>query len=1219
MAVQFILGSAGSGKSHRLYTIMTDRSLNNPQTEYVALVPEQYSLESQKEIVSIHKNRGAFNTEVVSFNRLALRTFEELGMDDMTVIDEMGKLLIIRKVLEEHKNELKIYANKITMPGFVDKIKSTISEFEQYGIGVKELEDMMNASEKKQSLKTKLGDVTIVYDGFKKYMNEKLATSEEVLDLLCTAIPRSKRIVDSEFFIDGYTGFTPIQKKVVFLLIRYAKNVTFAFNLPEDEIGFSNVSEQDLFLLSKKTIKQIKDECAFAGVEVLQDIVIPNVEITTVENSKVVVKEDDNSSLKGPYRLRNSAELSFIEQNIFRYKNVQGLNIITDNNSFTTDISVHSVSNPRKECEFVAKSIVRMMEENDDYKFRDFAVISGDLENYYHYMEEAFADYNISGFIDYKRDVSSNPYIMAVLAALEIIDKDFTYDSVFHFLSLGVMNTYIGKKCEKYREDKQDALISNHETRDAQENYENQSVQDEKNAQEDYDIQDIFDRMDNYVLMSGRRGINSYSKQWEKVYKGISEEQLKIVNVIRESIVELISPLKASLKKKNTTVFERTVAVYNFIKELNMFGMIQNDAKRFEEMGEMSRSLEYGRVYDAIMDMLDKMVAMLGGEVISFKEYKGLLETGFGNLKVGIVPPSYDSVMVGDIERTRLKDIKKVIFVIGANDGIIPKSGGGVGIISDHEREFLAENRFELAPTARENVFSQRLYLYMALSKPSDKLIISYSKSDIKGDEIRSSYIINTLKELLPNLYFRDEDRYEYNANNIVNGKDALKYIAHYLNKSTVEAENDEFYQIYSLMITNEEYRKKLFEMVDAAFYHRSDDELDEVIANKLYGIRDNVGITRIERFAACAYAHFIENGLKLNQRRQYELAAYDLGNLYHGAIDRVFSACRDENISICDISEEKKRKLIEKSVSDVFEEFDTDILTSTARYKYLAQRVKTVTESTIDVLTKHLKKGEYNPRYNEYSIRHGRVDRVDVYDNNTDMYVKVIDYKTGNKKIDFTDVYYGLQLQLLVYTDDVIKQEQNRNPGKTVHPGGAFYYCIQDPLIEKPDFKNGIKKLRDLEEFRSMTDAELRKYIADSEKEELYKLSGILNSDEESLRAIDREAFDNKTKSKVAPVDFKKDGSLSSTSVVFEEQDFKKILDYAGKLTEYMKDEIFAGCISVNPFEDSCRYCEYRGICRFDTFLGDKFRIKEKVKQNEFIEKIEETDNNSSESEKGE
>jgi len=1154
MAVQFILGSAGSGKSHKLYTIMTDRSAANPQVEYVALVPEQYSMESQKEIVSIHKNKGAFNTEVVSFNRLALRTFEEVGMDNLSVIDEMGKLLIIRKVLEDCKKNLKVYSTKISMPGFVDKIKSTISEFEQYGVGVTELKSMIDTSEKKKSLKIKLADVSLIYEGFKKYMNENLATSEEVLERLCSVIPKSDKIKNSEFFIDGYTGFTPIQKKVVFLLIKYAKNVTFAFNLPESETNFERVSEQDLFLLSKKTIIQIKDECRRTRVEILDDIVVRNID-------------------GRPYRLKNSAELSFIEQNIFRYKASEKFE------EKTVDVSVHSISNPRRECEFVAKTILKMMEDDDSYKFRDFAVISGDLENYYRYMEEAFSNYNINGFIDYKRSVSSNPYVMAVLGVLEIIDKDFTYDSVFHFISLGVMNNIIEDILEKAQEDVEEELTIS--------------------------TQGIIDKMDNYVLMSGRRGIKSYSKKWERIYRGFAEEELEVINLIRESLVELITPLKTSLKQKNATVLDRTKALYEFIKKLDMFAMISKDAKEFEESGEQARALEYKGVYDAVIDTFDKLVAMLGNEVLSFKEYKGLVETGLGNLKVGIVPPSYDSVMVGDIERTRLKDIKKVIFVIGANDGIIPKHSSGVGIISDLEREFLSQNSFELAPTARENVFTQRLYLYMALTKPSDKLIISYSKSDINGDEIRKSYIINTLEELFANLSKRDEDKFEYDASNIVNYRDCIKFIAHFINKSKFSESTDEFYQIYSLMIENEEFRTRIFNMIDAAFYTRNAEELEKDIAKKLYGLRDNISVTRIEKFAACAYAHFIENGLKLNQRRQYELAAYDLGNLYHGAIDGVFRICRDEEVNICDLTDDEKAGVIARSVDKVMENFDTDILTSTARYKYLAGRVRTVTESTVDVLTSHLKKGEYEPRYNEYSIEHGRVDRVDVFENESDMYIKVIDYKTGSKKFDFTDVFYGLQLQLLVYTNDVVKKEQKKHPEKSVHPGGAFYYCIQDPLIDKPDFDRWINILKKEDEYKSMSDEKLKEIIAFLSKEEMFKLSGLVNSSEESLKAIDTEMFEQRGTSIVVPVSFKKDGTLSSTSLAFDEEKFNAVLGYAEDLTEKMKDKILDGCISVNPYEDSCKYCQYRGICRFDTALGDCYREKQKIKKDDIISLI--------------
>lgn len=1161
MAVQFILGSAGSGKSHMLYTMLTNRADKNGDIEYVAIVPEQYSMESQKEIINIHPKHGAFNTEVVSFHRLALAVLEEVGNPNIKVMDDLAKTLVIRRVLESCKKELMIYSRKIGMPGFVEKIKTTISELEQYDIDSNILQSMIESAEQKPSLQYKLRDIEVIYNKFHEYIMERMITQEEELSILCKYIPQSYNIKNSEFFIDGFTGFTPIQKKVVDLLVKHARNVTFAFTLPQEEIQYSEIKEQELFALSKKTIQSVKEYCIENSVELLEDIVIKKIVVKS-GGEEHAIEGSENTKCARPYRMQNSEEISHIEGNVFRYTNSKQYE------KKCKDISIHTAANPRKEAGFVARQIAKMMmkgklsDDDEELRYRDFAVITGDVETYYRCLEEAFKEYNIPAFIDYKRSITTNPFVDAIKAVIEIVETDFSYESVFHYYRLGITS----------------------------------------------EEQDLIDRFENYVLMSGKRGFRSYSMEWNKLYRGVSEDELIAINDMKCRFVEALIPLRNTLKNKKANVKKKITAIYEFVLSQKMQEKLEECAVQFYEKGELAKASEYRQTYESVIGLFDKVVDMLGEEFLSLKEFKAVLESGFDSIKVGIIPPAVDSIIVGDIERTRLKDIKKVIFLIGANDGIIPKNNLGSGVISDMEREFLGEKKFALAPTARENSFIQKLYLYLALTKPSHKLFITYSKSNAAGEEIRKSYLVSVIQKLFTKLSVIDEDNSEEEIDNIIGKGDAFRYLAIALQNYRKGICEDKFKQIYSVMYEKCEYRETVSNMVEAVFYKRDDERLDERIAGMLYGIKDNIGITRLERFAACAYSQFVQNGLKLQQRRHYELVAYDLGNLYHNSIDLFCKEVQRQKIKWAQIDDAKRKELVEYCVSEVIGNYENDVLTSSARNLYIAERVRKVTDRTVQVLGTHLAMGKFEPKYYELVVNHGRVDRVDIFEQDDRLYVKILDYKSGNKRFSLEDTFYGLQLQLMIYLSDVIEREKKEHSDKKVLPGGAYYYEIKNPYIDKPDFEMLLKDMRQKPEYADVSDDELIQIIAQNSQLGEFKMSGLTNSNIDVLNAIDTEVIKNYGSSRIIPLKYGNNGiDCRASNGVIQEEQFKLVIDYARNKTDELQNRILSGDISVNPYEGACTYCPYHGVCRFDTILGDSHTEKEKLKQDELLQQMKE------------
>lgn len=1130
MSLQFIIGRAGAGKSHLLYENLIEASEKYKNKNFVAVVPEQYSMEAQKEILTMHRRKGSFNIEVTSLNRLAYTVFEEQGITGYKVMDDLGKTLVMRKVLEDCKNDLVIYKDKTSMSGFAEKIKMVISEFKQYGINKEKLSSMNKEVEKRPSLKHKLRDIEIINNAFNDYINEKMITSEDVLFKLCEQIQDSEYVANTYFYLDGFTGFTPIQYSVLELIIKYSAGVKVALTLPEDEKNFTDYNKFELFSLSKETILKLTELAKKQNV-IIEDTIVSG--------------ENQN-----PYRIRDNKGLCHLESNIFRNKKSEPMIEKCDS------LEIHVCSNPVKEVEYVASKIASLVVEKG-YRYNDLAVITGDMEGYYRYVEEVFEKYNIPAFVDYKRNISSNPFVDGIRAAIEIVEKDFSYESVFHMLRLGFTDLEL----------------------------------------------DTIDVMENYVLQSGRRGYKSYSKKWEKVYSGMEKESLTVINNGRENVCEIIKPLMEALKA-GKTVADYTRAVYDFILSQKMQEKINEYVLQFKAMNMPSQQREYEQAYETIISLLDRIVSLMGDEILSIKDYKQILQAGFESIKVGIIPPGLDTVMVGDIERTRLKDTKKIIFFIGINDGIIPGGGVSGGIITDSDREFLENRNYVLAPTARENVFKQKFYLYTLMAKPTEKIIMSYSKSASDGSVRRKSYLISNIQKLFENISVIDEETRVGSLSDFTNKKSALEYLADNIYEYRIKNDNKLFRQVNAILLKDDENKKIIELMTEGAFYSNYKGSLKKDIARKLYGVKDNIGITRLEKYAACAYSQFLKNGLKLGDRKKYEIAAFDIGNLYHDTINRFFVKVQDDNIKWSELSKEKSRKIVEECVEKVMNEYDNDALDSSARNLFIKEKVRETSLKTTDVLVKHIKSGKFVPA--EYEIRVGqdRIDRVDILNKENELYIKVIDYKSGGKTFSISDTFLGLQMQLMVYLKDAMTYEKEKNPECNVMPAGGFYFNVHDPYVAKPDFEKVIRDYRTENPDSTISDDEIKMMEVEKIRYKSYKMSGMVNSDKEIIEAMDESLITKTKSSDILPVQITKSG-IGGRSVVMDGVSYNRFIDYVSDMAESFKEEILDGQIKMNPVEGACEYCPYGSVCGFDRKLGDRYREKEKLSMDDILATI--------------
>ncbi len=1194
MSLRFVIGASGAGKSTYVYREVIAQSQEAPEKKFFVIVPDQFTMQTQMDLVTMHEKKGIMNIDVLSFTRLAHRIFEELGADGVPMLDDTGKSLIVRRVAAERREQMPLIGGNLGRTGYVHEVKSAISEFMQYGIGPQELEELAEYSRKRGQLYHKLQDLGVVYEGFLKFIQDRFLTAEELLEVLASLLPKSRLIPGSTVVFDGFTGFTPVQNKVILQLLRLAGEVTVTVTMDGRDDPFDQTGEQELFALSKKTAASLARLAREAGTE---------------------MKEPVRLTPPVPPRFQGRRQLAHLERCLFRYPltaydgeagNADGIGRTggiaagsMDGSTGRTgtegsaagsaddgirtgaadiagpaggdgaarktpeEIFLLEAATQREEAHQIGIAIRRLVRETGCC-YRDIAVICGDLSAYGSLVEREFSELDIPVYMDRTRGIGLNPFIEYMKSALQVRVQNYSFEAVFRYLRSGL------------------ADFSPDET----------------------------DRLENYARSLGIRG----RKKWEAPFVYRTRDmakpmrELEELNALRARLVRQLEPLYGNFRK--TADFAG--GLYRFITQNG----VQQKLKRFEEKfareKDAVREREYAQIYRLVMDLLDQIVSLIGEEPAKAEEFAKILEAGFDEIRVGTIPQNVDRVVVGDMERTRLKPVKALFFA-GVNDGYIPRNAGKGGILSELDREFLASSGKELAPSPRQQMYIQRLYLYLNMTKPSERLILSWARMGTDGRALRPSFLIGQMQKLFPGLRVRHPETAPA-LDQIQSLKDGRQYLAaglrRYADGRMPEEEESAFLTLYHLYRRDQVYGVWSGRLTDTAFLQYRESPLTRAVAAALYGQTLLGSVSRLEQYAACAYSHFLRYGLQLSDQEEFSFEAVDLGNLFHEILE-IFSKKLEENgYTWFDFPPEEGERLVAEAADACAAGYNNTVLFDSARNAYMITRIRRILSRTVQAMQYQLKKGSFVPERFEVSFSvaeeldavnialgegermrlRGRIDRMDVKEETDRVYVKVVDYKSGSRDFSLAALYYGLQLQLVVYLNAAMELTAKAHPGKEVIPAAMLYYRVQDPVIEA-----------DREE---MTPEEVNAQILRT-----LRATGVVNASEDVVKGLDGSFTD---RSDVVPVERKKDGGFSVRSGVMEETDFRTVSAFVEKKIRQAGRQILDGRIALDPYvqgnRSACDFCSYRKVCGFDRQIGGYLmRELEDIKEEEALVRIRE------------
>jgi len=1096
MNIRYIYGNSGSGKSSLCIEEIYEKSKNR-EKNIIYIVPEQFTLQSEKKLVNKFHNKVILNIHILSFKRLAHTLFSEIGTTSSKILGDIGKLMLIRKIAYENNKKLSYFKKSIDKDGFLENVSKSITEFFTYDISVSELEKKLETLKEKPNLYEKMKDLILIYKEYTSYLKEEYISTDETLDILSEKIKDSALIKNSEIWIDEFNGFTPQEFKVLKELFKYAEQVNITFCLNTNKLESKKLNDYDPFYETKKTINKLNSLAREANA-----VYLPH---TYLENN---IRQEKNPSLL------------HLSKNYLNLKKIR----FTEN---TNDLKIIRTKNKYTEVNTLCTNILSLVRDYN-YRYRDIAVILGDNE-YSGIIKSTFSQYNIPCFIDTKKDITSNRITELVCSFFDIFTSNWAYEPIFRFLK-----TYL-------------------------------------TPLESLDVSIL----ENYVLECGIKGKSWFIPKWEYGFSNpdFNEDD---INYLKDCFIECLKPFTDYIKSgKKYKIKEISLRLYNFLESLHL-----------EEILDYKESPECFQVYKILTELLDKIVEILGEQTVNISEYSKILNSGIKSCKTGHLPQTQDEIIIGDLKRTRLSGIK-ILFILTVNDGIIPAISKDSEIFSDDDKNYLTSKGIELSPNSFLQTVQDNFLLYKMFSKPTDKLYLSYiTESD--GKEKRPSKVISTIKKIFPGL--KETAEISSPIEKITLPEPAFTELALPLTEYSNGRPLDNIYKdLYTIYSSEKYYKSKLDKMTEDIFIKKYEDTIPEKTIEKLYGKNLHLSITKLEKYASCPFAYFMNYGLDAKSRKIYEVSNLDIGLVFHKILEDFSKYINDNNLKWEDIDDTKIKEIIDCSTETVLNDSKNKIFASSAKYKFLLDNIKKVSQKSIKALSSHLKSGKFSPldfeigfgpksnlpaviielKNNSKLILTGKIDRIDVLNKDGKNYVKIIDYKTGEIGYNLSDVYYGLKLQLLIYLDTVIKKG-TALIGEDITPGGIFYFKIHEPVIDLNDNIN-------------TPNENIKNQIING-----FKMDGLILNDISLIKMIDEI---EKKQTKVFSLELKADGTFykSSEKKLATLEEFNALRTYVILLAEKFGNEILQGNIKISPCEKpssapSCAYCEFASICLIKT-----------------------------------
>ena len=705
------------------------------------------------------------------------------------------------------------------------------------------------------------------------------------------------------------------------------------------------------------------------------------------------------------------------------------------------------------------------------------------------------------------------------------------------------------------------------------------------------------DILENYALKWEIRGAMwTRETPWSAHPDGYGEEwtdearaRLKTVNALHERVQGPFVRLKKGVGGSGEAE-QKVRALYGYLEEIKLPEVLQTQTEQFFAAGEAQRAEETAQLWGILCGVLDQFVEILGDAILDAEEFASLMRLVLTQYSVGTIPVTLDAVNLCEMTRNDRHTVR-ALFLLGANDGVLPAAENRGGVLRDEDREALERQQIFLAPHGMEQFHLEIQNLYAALAQPTEKLTVSYPVSDGKGAEKRPSFVIGRIARLLPSISVETEStdkEYRLSVKST-----ALEYAGEHIGGA-----------LWQYFEGQGDAERALAAMKDASRYTRGHLSRDAVRA--LYGGAVTLSASRMDMARSCHFAYFMRYGLKARERTGAGFDAPQIGTFVHDVMEHTLRQAKECG-GLHTLSKDKLHALVRASIEEYIDRVLPDLCEKSARFRYLFNRLCAAVERIMDEVSEELQSSDFEPLAFELefgadgqlpaiTIREengtarvvGKVDRVDGWLHDGKLYLRVVDYKTGKKSFDLAELRYGLGLQMLLYLFTLKEEGQMLFGGHEIVPAGVLYTPAREPML------------------RCARDTEPEK-IEKALKKELRR-SGMVLEDPAVLQAMEHSALESPC---YLPIAVKRDGAVMGSLASAEQ--LGKLSKYVDHILHEITQEVFAGNIDADPYartpqQSACTYCEFASACHFENGCGsDRMEYIKATKNDEFWQYIDE------------
>lgn len=1106
--LELITGRAGTGKTAAIYTALK-KDINKSETPCLFIVPEQFSFDTERNVLEYLGIEKAQKTDVLSFKRLPDFIFRKTGGISKERAGEGTETVLMFYCLSQLKDRLEYYKGQTENPQFIKKMLVTISELNHGRVSP----DLLRESAKKSTstlFKMKLEDIALIQETYEALHDERFSSENNVFESLVNTLEKTEILKGSTVFIDGFKGFTEQEFAIIEILLKQAETVRIT--LCTDDLFSKN--QFSLFASVNETGRKLMD-------------------IAKRNNVKIYRKSPSDYGLK-VNRFINP-ELRFLEENLFfpSKETFDGKN---------QSVSICMAKNMTDECNWIAATVRKLIRETN-IRCRDIAVVSRDENTYKKDLLAAFRRYNIPVYDDSRQPVQNQPLFTLCQSVFSILGYGFREESLIRYLKTGLSPV----------SDRDVSLIETYTVK--------------------WDLKGK-DWKNEFTLHPDGLGYEETE---------VSVKKLENLNRIRKEIVNPL--LKLKKESEDSTASKIGRAFYEFLIKTKVPIKLKEFACFYDNEGLTELAKEQNTCWDILMNILDEIQLAIPNGKVSIKNYGELFDAVISVTDYGTIPQGLDEITIGSAGRVRLAD-PKVLFAAGCIEGIFPGIPSYNGLLTAEDRSSLRESGIELAPPETLLTCEEEFIAYSVISSPSEKLYLSYPLMDCSGN----AFLPSTIIEGAISIFGKDAviNTESLPSNWFSETPDSL--LRSYA--ESIQSENEvEKATLKKALETCEKGREKV-ETLETVGKNKPFKIEDHFLATALFGKELYLTASRIDTYYNCPFKYFCQYGLKAEPFRKATLDPMESGSLIHHILEVTLKEHSKEEI---ENSSDKERQIwIEKALNEYVDEKMGGFHDKTERFIFLTKRIADSMADILKRIAEEFGVSEYIPRdfeleignkeegvpYYELPLENGGkiyingfVDRVDTYNTEDKTFIRVVDYKSGGKDFDLTEILYGLNMQMLIYLFAIEKGGKNRY-GENLYPAGILYYPA--------------KKVTLSQNKKTIDEAELRK--------ELLKKglgSGLFVDNKKSLDAMEHDL-----KGEFIPIKWKTPNKTELENGIFKltgetlvsETDIKNIKDEVNLLIQEMGNSLQDGIIEANPVLkgagtsnsfSACTYCDYFPVCR--------------------------------------